>query len=66
MEVQLSCHKCLELCEDPITCVPCGHHYCKKCTEGYANDKCKECKRDIDFLFKNEVLNELIVKTRYF
>ena len=65
MGVILSCHKCLKLLTNPITCVPCGHHYCKSCSKGYENDTCKECKEDIDVLFKNDVLADIITKAKY-
>ena len=65
MNVIISCNKCLEIMKDPITCIPCGHHYCKKCTAGYENDTCYECKDYIDHLFQNEVLSKICAKSNY-
>ena len=63
--VYLSCNKCFELIDDPITCVPCGHNYCKKCTTGYENDTCKQCKDVVEHLLRNENLKSIISKAKY-
>ncbi|KAL4503084.1 hypothetical protein ABPG72_014313 [Tetrahymena utriculariae] len=31
VEYHLVCAKCEDILEEAITCVPCGHNYCKKC-----------------------------------
>lgn len=42
METNISCGHCLTVIDDPIVCIPCGHMYCKSCTEGY-QPNCQEC-----------------------
>lgn len=39
----LKCNQCSKLVKDAILCIPCGHHYCKKCKKGY-RDECLKCK----------------------
>lgn len=42
LETDITCLYCMNIYDDPITLIPCGHSYCRKCSEGYSNG-CSEC-----------------------
>eukprot|EP00736_Rhodelphis_marinus_P001988 Rmarinus@m.7778 len=71
-EPLVTCLKCLSLFQDPVTCVPCGHSYCRKCAnelrESAGNSYfCGECGRAerVDYLFTNETIDQLASKYEY-
>eukprot|EP00877_Chromochloris_zofingiensis_P000285 jgi/Chrzof1/10257/Cz04g34150.t1 len=37
-----TCLACLSIFKDPVTCIPCGHNYCRSCLIA-AGGKCQEC-----------------------
>jgi chromosome segregation ATPase len=39
----VKCNLCSKFVKDAVLCIPCGHHYCKKCKKGY-RDECLKCK----------------------
>jgi len=43
-EPQFSCFKCLAIYDSPVTCVPCGHHYCRNCLKE-TNNNCIQCSK---------------------
>ena len=51
--------------ENPITCIPCGHTFCKTCEEGYSSGDCLVCNREIDDQFKNDLVTVIVSKTKY-
>lgn len=42
LETDLTCLHCMQIFDDPISLIPCGHCYCQKCTDGYMKE-CSEC-----------------------
>lgn len=42
LESELSCNSCQDILDTAIVCVPCGHYYCTKCTNGY-RPACRHC-----------------------
>lgn len=65
MMVSLSCNHCMDLLQEAITCIPCGHAFCQKCKDGYADNTCHECNRSIDAFYRNKLLDELAGKHLY-
>lgn len=39
----IKCNLCYKPVKNAIVCIPCGHHYCKKCKKGY-REECVKCK----------------------
>eukprot|EP01017_Pseudomicrothorax_dubius_P027701 TRINITY_DN3229_c0_g1_i4.p1 TRINITY_DN3229_c0_g1~~TRINITY_DN3229_c0_g1_i4.p1 ORF type:complete len:655 (+),score=200.62 TRINITY_DN3229_c0_g1_i4:96-2060(+) len=66
-EAALTCNFCMEIMKESVTCIPCGHSYCFKCKEAYANKRCHECRENnsIEVVYKNKLLDELISKHKY-
>ena len=64
LEIDLCCQKCLELLDDPLTIIPCGHTFCLKCV-GEDQEECPKCNMDVDFSFKNQLLTVIVSKTSY-
>ena len=53
----------------PVTCVPCGHNYCRKCIQNDESSTttkytCKEC-GEADTIVANDVLETLCSKYEY-
>eukprot|EP00330_Aristerostoma_sp_ATCC50986_P001427 CAMPEP_0114591672 /NCGR_PEP_ID=MMETSP0125-20121206/13665_1 /TAXON_ID=485358 ORGANISM="Aristerostoma sp., Strain ATCC 50986" /NCGR_SAMPLE_ID=MMETSP0125 /ASSEMBLY_ACC=CAM_ASM_000245 /LENGTH=103 /DNA_ID=CAMNT_0001789883 /DNA_START=669 /DNA_END=980 /DNA_ORIENTATION=+ len=63
LEMTLSCCECMEMVKNPITLVPCGHHYCTKCLANAT--ECKECEAEIEFKLKNKPLEIIVSKITY-
>lgn len=58
MERELTCMACLNVFEEPVTCIPCGHVYCAKCTDGY-EPECQTCDETPTTVVPNERLETL-------
>jgi hypothetical protein len=46
---------------DPVTCIPCGHSYCKVCKVGYQK-QCYKCPKSekIEAVYRNELLDDIV------
>lgn len=58
----LSCGVCHQLLNNPVTCIPCGHSYCKNCKSGY-KDFCFDCGKsngNVDAIYRNELMDDMI------
>lgn len=52
--------------KNPMTILPCAHNYCEKCLP--KGPFCKECggeKTQIEHVFKNKILEEVVAKVSY-
>lgn len=60
----LSCPYCKGLYKNSVTCIPCGHSFCFKCKDAYANKRCHECNEDnsIEVVYRNKLLDEFVAK----
>lgn len=65
----LTCMKCFNLYDRPVTCVPCGHVFCKSCLGEIAKESrevlCPECESQIDTSVNSEVIDILAGKCEY-
>ncbi|KAL4455390.1 hypothetical protein ABPG74_012542 [Tetrahymena malaccensis] len=74
VEYHLVCAKCEDILEEAITCVPCGHNYCKKChytkdssfqktneaaDVSEASISCMKCGPST-MIYRNETLDDMI------
>lgn len=66
IESDLCCIICLQIVEDAILCIPCGHFYCKKCKEGY-HPHCQLCGqgKKVKATMKIQALDDIAGKIRY-
>lgn len=66
IEGDLCCIVCLQVVEDAVVCIPCGHFYCKKCREGY-HPHCQLCGqgKKVKATMKIPALDEIAGKIRY-
>ncbi len=68
MEEALTCTSCLDILQDPVSCVPCGHCLCRKCIESEASAmRCTACDphKEVFALLPNSNLENLAVKHLY-
>ena len=56
----LACLHCFELMQHPVTNFPCGHSYCRDCSQGYLQ-QCEECAAPSNH-FPNAQLQEVLSK----
>eukprot|EP00949_MAST-11_sp_MAST-11-sp1_P001452 g1452.t1 len=77
-ESAFTCLSCMQLFEDPVTCIPCGHTFCRKCAsncglngdaKSSSKGKCIECVRDrsreskdVDYFIENQLLENLAAR----
>ena len=63
------CVECAKFPVQPVTCIPCGHSFCKKCHYSYPdniNDNgkpvCRKCGPNviITYVYRNEFIEDLI------
>jgi chromosome segregation ATPase len=70
-EASFTCSKCIELLNNPLTLIPCGHSFCATCVDikedakGNAVDLVCECGVPATFLLENEMLQSLASKLVY-
>lgn len=66
IESDLCCIVCLQVVEDAVLCIPCGHFYCSKCREGY-HPYCQQCGqgKKVKATMKISVLDEIAGKVHY-
>lgn len=62
-ENNLSCYSCMNLLQDPVIMVPCGHQLCKKCMQG--NDTCMECDKKVKLTVPSKLIGDLVNKYQY-
>jgi DNA repair exonuclease SbcCD ATPase subunit len=63
-EASFTCMQCVRLYEQAVTCIPCGHSYCKRCVEekGY----CTQCGPKVKVsYYPNELLEDLTAKYQF-
>lgn len=73
LECNYTCLRCLCIFDDPVTCVPCGHCYCRGCWSapdadaavGHSGQECHECKRHIDHVIPAGNLDRLASKFEF-
>eukprot|EP00818_Percolomonas_sp_WS_P000064 CAMPEP_0117450278 /NCGR_PEP_ID=MMETSP0759-20121206/8383_1 /TAXON_ID=63605 /ORGANISM="Percolomonas cosmopolitus, Strain WS" /LENGTH=774 /DNA_ID=CAMNT_0005242789 /DNA_START=291 /DNA_END=2611 /DNA_ORIENTATION=+ len=65
----LTCMKCFNLFDRPMTCVPCGHVFCKECLGEIAKESrdvtCPECDQQIQTSVNSEIIDILAGKSEY-
>ena len=62
LENNLSCYLCLDLFKEPLTVVPCGHHFCAKCMKEHSISVCPKCDRSVKGTLPEATLTEVINK----
>jgi len=61
-EASFTCFTCMRIYTLPVTCIPCGHSYCKECIQ--KTGFCAQCGRGVEITYyANELLADL--STRY-
>ena len=70
LNLELQCQVCKSLPVEPVTCIPCGHSFCKGCHYGTGshkqrdsgNPKCKQCSDNsiTMYVYRNEYIEELM------
>lgn len=63
-EASFTCVQCMDLFENAVTCIPCGHSYCDKCIK--ASKICPQCGPGVKITYyPNELLEDLTTKFRF-
>ena len=78
-ESAFTCLVCMEMFQNPVTCIPCGHSFCKKCIEGKVQAEgrshCPACSGtqetdekkggSVDYFIENQLLQNLAAKHEF-
>ena len=67
MQLYFACGFCEKTVEQPHTVLPCGHHFCQDCRDGFKDD-CYECsnKMPIEGVFRNTFLEGALPRFKFF
>lgn len=64
IENNLHCMHCFETLHNAVICVPCGHWYCERCTQGY-NTECSQCSMLVEISVRSVLVDEMVNKISY-
>jgi hypothetical protein len=65
LDTNFTCYLCMDMFKKPITCIPCGHNFCEKCTKDHQLTACSKCDKGIKGTIPDTLLEELVAKFIY-